>query len=149
VCAFWYKRGPRPFIDAVRLFAWGESIAMHCSTNALKLMCFFFGCAPASSLSGVVDVRRADDVPAMVSSCAGGSSSAGVASAEAEALGAGGGTRGGESLRNAWWFFRQRMMCESLFVCISGGRAGKPCASAGPSLGAAWSSSSSSSSSSS
>lgn len=79
-------------------FFLGLSMAMHCSTNVLKLMCLRF-CPFATEGGGDSDCSRLD---------------AGAT------LGA---TRGGESRRNGR-LGPHRVMCVSLLVCSSDGRTG-------------------------
>ena len=92
-------------------FGLGFSIAMHCSTNVLKLICFFF---PERDSLGVRSCSLPVDVPGDVDSSIDKSHSADSFD----------NTRGGESLRSASRGVRARRMWVSLLVWVRNGRPG-------------------------
>ena len=97
-------------VELVRL-GFGFSMAMHCSTNVLKLMCFLF---PDWELWRTRSCSLPVDVPADVDSSIDKPDSGGSLD----------NTRGGESLRNASRGVRALRMWVSLLVWMSIGRLG-------------------------
>jgi hypothetical protein len=119
----------------------GFSIAMHCSTKVLKLICLFLP-FPLPLPIGAKSCSLADDrsilVPDSEGAAIGGAVT--VEGFEPDALDsaslAGGGAesaiiRGGESFLNGR-FSAHRVMCVSLFVCNNAGRTGRSFSFASP-----------------